>query len=61
MDKDQTVTCCHREAAFSVLRNRARQMRDEAHRMEVLADQLEFQRLSPDAEDALWDILTRKS
>ena len=48
---------CGRAPTHEVLRQRARHLREESHRMEKLADELERRRLGPEADQVLWDMI----
>ena len=49
--------CSMRQPVDVLLRERARCLRDKAHGMEVLADELERRRFSREADSMLWSLL----
>ena len=59
MDEDNAPQgmCAARETALGVLLGMAKECRERAHALEKLADQLSLERLSPEADQALWEIL----
>ncbi len=54
-DRPDVRHCTSRQSAIDVLRQKARVLRDRAHAMEKLAD--EVCRLSPEADAALWEMV----
>ncbi len=55
-EKDCTGPAECREGVHLVLRRHARALRDRAHAMDLLADELEHRRFSSEAEALLWQM-----
>lgn len=47
---------CRRESVATLLRRKSRRLRDEAHSLDKLADELEYSRFGPEAERVLYEM-----
>lgn len=63
MDSINTVDpqCCMRQSIGELLKTRARGLRDRAHSMEILADEIQMRSFSSEADNMLWGLLVEGS